>query len=115
MVIVVAAELRDVDQALHEQAVEFDEDAVAGHRRQCSVEDLAYPIFHQGALEPGVDAALRLFGAAFGHGDVRRGGVQLVERERRFAEDHAVDQQVRVAADGRREVNVGGQRQAEVP
>src|SRR6185503_7569030 len=63
---VVAAELGDVHQALDVETVERHEQAEPGHRGDRAVELLADAVLHVVGLEPGVDLARRVVGAALG-------------------------------------------------
>src|SRR5436190_508729 len=84
---ILAAELGDVDQALDVQAVELHEEAEAGHRADGAAELLAQVLAHVAALEPGLDVARSLVGAALVGAAVRAGDLPRLElaarRERR--------------------------------
>ena len=117
---IVAAELGDVDEAVDVEAIERHEQAEARDAADRAVEILAYLVLHEVALEPVGDVARGLVGAALGHRRVdaqllpgHSGGLVLLARERGL--DGAVDEQVRVAPDRRREVRIRFVRQAEMP
>ena len=84
---VLAAELGDVHQALDVQAVERDEEAEAGDRADRAAVLLAEVLAHVAALEPGLDVARGLVGAALVGAAMRAGdlpGLELAAgRERR--------------------------------
>ena len=77
--VVLAAELGDVHQAFDVQAVERDEQAEARDRADRAAELLAEVLAHVAALEPGLDVARGLVGAALVGAAVRAGGLPLLE------------------------------------
>src|SRR3990172_355016 len=106
---VVPAQLGNVHQTLHVHTVERDEYAEAGDRGYRPLELLAHAILHVVALQPGLDLARRVVGAPLGlravpaQIDPAARGVALAPKH---GFDRAVDQQVRVAPDGRGEMGV---------
>ena len=115
---VVLAEFGDVNQAFDEDVVDRDEHAEAGHRADGAVVFVADAVLHEIGLQPGVDIAGGVVGAALGHRAVGADfhqalGGQFLALQHGL--DAAMHQQVGITADRRGEVGVGLVGQAEVP
>ena len=111
-----------MDQAIHIDAIKFDENAKGVDAGDGAVELLSQLVLHVLTLEPGFGVAGGLVGAALGTGavlaDALEGGLGVVEIlglaaiEQVF--DGAMDNQIRITADGGGEVGVGRIGQPEV-
>ena len=64
---VVSPERAHVNQSVHAEVFERDEESEAGHPAHLPVVDLAYAPLHEAALEAKLDFARRPLGAPFGH------------------------------------------------
>ena len=131
-----------MQQTLDEQRVELDKQAKGRRRRDGAGEFLAQAVAHVPALEPGLNVARRLVGAALVGAAMRtrrlpllgflcvrlgrlatlahlrqgldRAAVDVVPLAMQDGLDDTVHQQVRIAPDGAREVRVGVVGQTEV-
>ena len=117
---VVAPELGYVDEPVDVELVERDENAEARHAADRSAEGLADLVLHEVALQPVLDVARCLVGAALGLRAMRaelgpgRSG-RPVLRLREHGLDRAMHEQIGVAADRRREMRVRLVGKSEVP
>ncbi|KCB33243.1 hypothetical protein L543_1089 [Bordetella hinzii L60] len=132
---ILAAQLRDVHQALDMQGVQRHENTETGHAGDGAAEILADPLLDEPALEPGLDIARGLVGAPFAGrqdeaelfpdgmlmlalaaADDHRLGLQVghIALAGQQGLDDAMREQIGIAPDGRSEVRIGRIGQAEM-
>ena len=123
MVVEIARQAGDRDEAVGPALAQGDEEPEARHAVDAAREDVAYPLRQEGRREAVHGLTLGGGGAALGAGDMLADrfeallliGTEAVVTQLQPADQRAVHQQVRIAADRRGEVGVARQRQPEVP
>src|SRR6185436_9775961 len=114
---IVGPEFGDMHQAFHVNLVQGDEDAEAGYTADSSGEALADPILHVVTLEPGLDVPCSFIGPTLRIRAVRAQILpvaRIVVRAGEHCLDRAMDEQIRVAPDGRSKMRVSLIRQFEM-